>query len=72
MSKIVAVSMAIKNALMMCREWREMECCGNAIIELCTAFEMDDEEIIEALKFASGNSVQEDDFIDNMIANIQL
>lgn len=70
MSFVIPASEAIKNILMICRQESDFEIAEHAIIELLSAFEMTDEEIIEALNLASGNSIMEDECIDRMISNI--
>ena len=49
----------------------DFEVCGNCIIELCSEFGLDDNELIEALELSGGTSVEEDDFIDEMINRIK-
>lgn len=70
MSFVIPASKAIASTLMMCREKSDFEIAEHAIIELLSAFEMTDEEIIEALNLASGNSAIEDECIDRMISNL--
>ena len=68
--KITRAATAIRNSFADCPDWETLDYVGGAVIEFCTAFEMTDEEIIEALTQASGNSDLEDEFIDRMIARI--
>jgi len=71
MSFVKEASDAIKNTLVMCRDSSEFTIAKQAIIEFCTAFEMTDEEIIEALILASGNSAEEDYEIDSIIESLK-
>ncbi|MGL4354128.1 MAG: hypothetical protein ACRCVV_14810 [Shewanella sp.] len=72
MSFVNEAAEAIRNSLVICQDARELEIASNAIIEFCSAFEMDDKEIISALNIASGNSSQEDECIDEIIRRIKL
>lgn len=64
-------SEAIRNSLMMCCDRRELEVAANCIIEMCSAFGMTDDEIVQACNDASGNSSMEDDMIDDIIQRIR-
>lgn len=68
--KVTKAAAAIRNSFVDCPDWETLDYVGSAVIEFCTAFEMTDDEIIEALTQASGCSALEDEFIDHMIAGI--
>lgn len=54
-----------------CSDHHERYIAGNCIIEFLSALSMDDEEIISVLQDASGDALEVDIYIDQMIANIQ-
>ena len=70
MSFVKEASYAIKNTLMLCRDEGDFDIAKHAIIEFCSAFELTDDEIIQALTDASGNSSMEDEAIDCLIASL--
>lgn len=62
---------AIRNSLSQCTDRRELEVASYCIIEFCSAMGMSDAEIIEACRYAGGNSVMEDDILDEIISNLE-
>ena len=68
--KVIAASIAIRNIIDSSDQYY-FEFCGSCIVEFCSAFSMDDDEICQALKNASGNSREGDDFLDEMISRIK-
>ena len=68
--KVIKAAAAIRNSFAGCLDWETLEYMGRAAIEFCTAFEMTDEEIVDALQLAGGNSALEDEFIDRMVERL--
>lgn len=70
-NKVTKAAAAIRNSFVDCPDWETLDYVGSAVIEFCTAFEMTDEEIVDALQLAGGNSALEDEFIDHMVERLQ-
>lgn len=66
-----AVVSAVMNCFVGCHTREERVQAGNCITEFLSAFSFSDEEMVEALGDAQGADVETDDFIDEMIANIE-
>lgn len=62
---------AIRNSFVGCHTHDERIQAGNCIVEFLSAFSFSESEMIKALGQADGMDVETDDFIDEMIANIE-
>ncbi|CAI1105543.1 Uncharacterised protein [Serratia ficaria] len=66
-----AMVSAIRNSFTECSDYVDRYRAGHTIIEMLTAIGFEDDEIVELLGQAAGNDSETDDFIDEMINNIE-
>ena len=62
---------AVRFCMNGCSSVNQLETAGNCVIEMLSAIGMDDEEIIDVLRYAQGMWIVTDDYIDEMIERIR-